>query len=61
MSRVLKGNPVILAISKNNDTQPVLDFIVSKMTITLTTPEEVLMTEGDSLESNQDCLKLYRK
>ena len=60
MSRVLKTNPVILAISKNNDTQPVLNFIVSKMTITLTSPEEILITEGDSLESNK-CLFMINR
>lgn len=51
MTRVLKDNVVIATVAKNDSVQ-ILSFIVSKMTLSLTSPEEVLLTEGDPLESN---------
>ncbi len=50
MTRVLKDNKVITAVVQSN-VMIILDFIVSKMELILTSPEEVLIRENDTLES----------
>lgn len=50
MTRVLKDNKVIMAVVQSN-VMIILDFIVSKMELILTSPEEVLIRENDTLES----------
>lgn len=50
MSRVLKENSVILGISKNKYDVTV-EYIVKRMDLILTSPEDVIIKEGETLES----------
>lgn len=50
MSRVLKENSVILGITKTKYDITV-EYIVKKMDLILTSPEDVIIKEGDTLES----------
>eukprot|EP00347_Sterkiella_histriomuscorum_P003751 403363088 len=53
MSRVLKDNSVIMSVVQSN-MLTTLDLIVSKMTLELTSPEEVLLRENEALEKNDN-------
>jgi hypothetical protein len=52
MRGVLKDNKVIQALAKNKF-EATIDYMVAKMDLILTAPEEILLKEGDSLESNR--------
>ncbi len=50
MTRVMRDNKVILGVARTK-LEASIEFMVAKMDLILAAPEEVLLKEGDSLES----------
>jgi hypothetical protein len=60
MTRVLKDNKVVQAVARNK-LEATVEFMVSKMDLILSAPEDVLIKEGDSLESKIKRVIIYRE
>jgi capsid protein len=60
MTRVLKDNKVVQAVARNK-LEATVEFMVSKMDLILSAPEDVLIKEGDSLESKLKRVIIYRE
>lgn len=50
MNRVLKDNKVVQASSRNK-VDAFIEFMVQKMDLILSAPEDILIKEGDTVES----------
>lgn len=51
MTRVLRDNKVIVGVAKNK-LDAAIEYMVAKMELILTAPEEVIIKEGDTIDSN---------
>lgn len=53
MTRVLRDNKVVKAVAKDK-LEATVEYMVERMTLILSAPEDVLIKEGDSCEKNDN-------
>jgi len=58
LSQILSQNPHIFPVIQNeaalrgSEEESLIDFMANRMMIVLSSPEEIIIKEGDTLESN---------
>lgn len=57
MTRVLKDNKVIIGIAKNKF-EATVEYMVQRMELILASPEDVIIKEGDTIDSKYKFLSL---